>query len=217
MNLPYRIGWLGFNAFFRLYCRSRYFHPERMPREGGIIIASNHASYFDPPLVGCGVRRQINFLARDTLFDVPVVSTILRQWEVVPVDREGGGPGGLKGILDRLERGRVVVLFPEGTRSRDGRLGAARSGIGLVVIKSRAPVVPARVFGTFEAFGRHVKFPRPRRVMVKYGLPMEFKALRAEAGCCSKERLRRIYQQVAEEIMFTISRLEPCVDKPTFP
>jgi 1-acyl-sn-glycerol-3-phosphate acyltransferase len=87
-----------------------------VPRKGPVIIVSNHASYLDPPLVGSGVFRQINFLARDTLFDVPVVGWILCQWEVVPVDREGGGPGGLKGILDRLERGRAVVLFPEGTR-----------------------------------------------------------------------------------------------------
>jgi 1-acyl-sn-glycerol-3-phosphate acyltransferase len=217
MNLPYFAGWIGFASFFKLYCRSRFFHSERVPRTGPVIIVSNHASYLDPPLVGSGVFRQVNFLARDTLFDVPVVRWILRRWEVVPVDREGGGPGGLKGILDRLERGRAVVLFPEGTRSPDGQIRRARSGIGLVVIKSTAPVVPVRVFGTFEAYGRHKKFPAPHRVMVKYGKPLDFSNLRAEAKGCSKERLRAIYQQVADEIMFRIARLEPCWDKAAFP
>jgi 1-acyl-sn-glycerol-3-phosphate acyltransferase len=78
-------------------------------------------------------------------------------------------------------------------------------------------VVPVRVFGTFEAFGRHVKFPRPHRVVLKYGEPLDFSALRAEAKECSRERLKRIYQQVADEIMRAITRLESCEDKTTFP
>ena len=103
-------------------------------------------------------------------------------------------------------------IFPEGTRTRDGKLQPVRSGIGLTVIKSAAPVVPVRVFGTFEAYGRHDTFPRPHRVMVKYGKPMRFEQLRAEANVCAKPRLKEIYQQVADEIMAAIARLEPCRD-----
>jgi len=133
------------------------------------------------------------------------------------VDREGGGAKGLKAILDRLLAGGAIILFPEGTRSRDGKLQPARSGIGLTVIKSAAPVVPVRVFGTFEAYGRHMRFPRPRRVAVKYGRPMLFEALRAEAKACSKQRLKEIYQQVADEIMAAIAALGPYEDKAEFP
>ena len=103
-------------------------------------------------------------------------------------------------------------MFPEGTRTRDGKLQPARSGIGLVVIKSDAPVVPVRVFGTFEAYGRHIKFPRPQRIAVKYGQPMSFEKLRAEAKNCSKARLKEIYQQIADEIMAAIAKLEPKQD-----
>jgi 1-acyl-sn-glycerol-3-phosphate acyltransferase len=105
-------------------------------------------------------------------------------------------------------------LFPEGTRTSDGNLQPARSGIGLVVIKSDALVVPVRTFGTFEAYGRHNKFPRPRRVAVKYGRPMHFEKLRAEAKNCSRTRLKEIYQEIANEIMAAIAKLEPCEDKP---
>ena len=90
----------------------------------------------------------------------------------------------------------------------------ARSGIGLTVIKSTAPVVPVRVFGTFAAYGRHLRFPRPYRIAVKYGQPMRFEQLRAEAKVCSKPRLKEIYQQVADEIMGAIASLEPHADKP---
>jgi 1-acyl-sn-glycerol-3-phosphate acyltransferase len=212
MNLSYRIGWRCFRLIFRYYFRWQVFCPERVPPRGPVILASNHASYIDPPLVGAGVTRHINFLARDTIFRVPVLSALLRSWEVVPVDRDGGTGRGLKLILRRLDAGGAIILFPEGTRTRHGELNPARSGIGLAVIKSEAPVVPARVFGTHQAFGPHCWFPRPRRVMVKYGFPLSFAALRKEAATCSKQRVKEIYQQVADEIMAEITRLQPGKD-----
>jgi 1-acyl-sn-glycerol-3-phosphate acyltransferase len=217
MNMPYFIGWCGYRALFKLYFRWRVYNAERVPLEGGVILASNHASFLDPPLVGSGVRRGINYLARENLFRFPVMGWVLRQWQVVPVDRDGGGAAGLRAILDRLLLGGAIILFPEGTRTRDGKLQPARSGIGLTVIKSTAPVVPVRVFGTFEAYGRHLRLPRPRRVAVKYGQPMRFEQLRAEAKVCSKPRLKEIYQQVANEIMAAIARLEPYEEKAQFP
>ena len=210
MKLPYYLGWVSFRALYKFYFGWRVYNPERVPLQGPVILAANHSSFLDPPLVGAGIRRDINYLARESLFRFPIVGTVLRSWNSVPVDRDGGGAAGLKAILDRLLKGGAIILFPEGTRSRDGKLQPARSGIGLTVIKSEAPVVPARVFGTFEAYGRHMKFPRPRRhVAVKYGNPMDFWELRAEAKTCTKPRLKEIYQEVADKIMATISALQP--------
>src|SRR5208282_81840 len=138
----------------------RVFNAERVLQTGGVILAANHASFLDPPLVGCGLHRQINFLARASLFRYPGIGWLLRKWNSVPVDRDGGGAAGLRAILDRLLAGGAIILFPEGTRTRDGKLQPARSGIGLTVIKSTAPVVPVRVFGTFPACGRHLRIPR---------------------------------------------------------
>ena len=217
MNIPYFIGWCSYRAAFKFYFRWRVYNPERVPLQGGVILASNHASYVDPPLVGSGIRRSINYLARENLFRFPVMGWVLRQWQVVPVDRDGGGAAGLRAILDRLLAGGAIILFPEGTRTRDGKLQPARSGIGLTVIKSTALVIPVRVFGTYEAYGRHMWLPRPRRVAVKYGQPMPFTELRAEAKACSKPRLKEIYQQVADEIMAAIAKLGPYEDKAEFP
>jgi 1-acyl-sn-glycerol-3-phosphate acyltransferase len=113
--------------------------------------------------------------------------------------------------------GRRHFAFPEGTRTKDGNLQHARSGIGLTVIKSNAPVIPVRVFGTFEAFNRFHKFPHPHRIAVKYGLPIDFSALREEAKVCSKPRLKEIYQEVADRIMAEIAALQPHTDKRRFP
>ncbi len=212
MNLSYRIGWMCFRAMYATYFRWRVFGAENVPLTGGVILASNHASFLDPPLVGGGLKRDINYLARESLFRCPGVGALLHSWNAVPVDREGGGAAGLREILNRLIAGGGIILFPEGTRTPDGKLQPARSGIGLTVIKSEVPVIPVRTFGTFEAFGRNHKFPRPVSVAVKYGRPMMFGTLRAEANTCDKARLKQIYQQVADEIMAAIAKLEPCED-----
>jgi len=217
MNPVYWLGWTLFRAVYRFYFGWRVFNAERVPITGPVVLACNHASFIDPPLVGAGLHREVNYLARENLFRFPVMGWVLRQWQSVPVDREGGGARGLKAILDRLKKGGAILLFPEGTRTRDGKLQPPRSGIGLTVMKSTAPVVPVRVFGTFEAYGRHLRIPRPRRIAVKYGRPLTMAAWRTEAQTCSKDRLKAIYQEVAQEIMAAIARLEPCEDKETFP
>ncbi|MDB6125033.1 MAG: Phospholipid/glycerol acyltransferase [Pedosphaera sp.] len=209
MNPVYFIGWTFYRTLFATYFRWRVYNAERVPLKGAVILAANHASFLDPPLVGSGLKRDINYLARKSLFRYPGIGWILRTVNAVPVDRDGGGAAGLKAIMDRLHDGGAIILFPEGTRTVDGNLQPARSGIGLTVIKSDAPVVPVRVFGTYEAWGRQVKFPKPKRVTLKYGEPMQFEQLRAEAKVCSKPRLKEIYQQVADEIMAAIGKLEP--------
>jgi len=208
MNFIYRLVWLLIRLLLHTYFHGRYFHAHRVPLTGPVILAANHASFLDPPLIGGGFNRAVNYLARNTLMDSPVLGALLRRLNVVPVDRDGGGGAGLKAILDRLLVGGVILLFPEGTRTRDGQLQPAKSGIGLTVIKSTATVVPVRVQGTFAALGRHMKFPMPRRVTVTYGEPLDFKSLREEARTCSKPRLKEIYQQVADEIMAVIANLD---------
>jgi len=218
MNPVYFIGWSFYRSLFAIYFRWHVYNSERVPRKGPVILAANHASFLDPPLVGSGLKRDINYLARKSLFRYPVLGWILRAVNAVPVDRDGGGAAGLglKAILNRLRDGGAIILFPESTRTKDGNLQPAHSGIGLTIIKSEAPVVPVRVFGTFEAWGRNTRFPRSHPVAVKYGRPMLFEELRAEAQTCSKARLKEIYQQTANELMAAIAKLGPYEDKENF-
>jgi 1-acyl-sn-glycerol-3-phosphate acyltransferase len=217
MNFLYRTGWILTRVVGTCYLPCRYHNPERVPTAGPVILAANHASYIDPPLVGGGLSRPLNYLARESLFSFPVLRMILQKVNAVPVDRDGGGAAGLRAILDRLLDGGAILLFPEGTRTQDGQLRAARSGIGLTVIKSSAPVVPVRLFGTYAAWGRHQTWPRPGRVAVKYGHPLPFAGLRAEARTCPKPRLKAIYKEVAADIMKAIARLQAFSERQTFP
>jgi 1-acyl-sn-glycerol-3-phosphate acyltransferase len=209
MKPLYFIGWSFFRCFFRVYCRCEIYNAENVPATGPVILASNHASFLDPPFIGSSTDREINYLARESLFRYPVIGTILRRVNAVPVDREGGGARGLRNILDRLFAGGGIILFPEGTRTRTGELQPGKSGVGLTVIKSDAPVVPVRVFGTFQALNRNHKFPRPQKIAVKFAAPMDFAALREESKSCPKPRVKEIYQEVADELMKRIAQLEP--------
>ncbi len=217
MNLSYALGWCVARAVFRVVFRARFYGAEQVPRSGPVILAANHASYLDPPLVGAGLRRKVHFLARHTLFDSPLLRAVLRSWEVVPVDRDGAGAAGLKAILDRLRAGGAILLFPEGTRTHDGRLQRARAGIGLVIAKSTCPVVPVRIFGTDEAWSRHQRWPRPHRLVVNYGAPLDFAAGRALARTADKARLKALYQEMADSLMARIAALPPWREVRTFP
>ncbi len=217
MNFPYTLAWIFFRSLGTFYFRYRVYNVERVPTTGPFIFAANHASFVDPPLVGSTLRRDIHYLGRESLFDHPIANAVLRSVNCVPVDRDGGGATGLKTILERLLKGNAIILFPEGTRSPDGRFQPARTGIGLTVIKSTCPVVPVRIFGSFEAYGRHHTFPRPRRIEIKFARPMDFRELREEARTCSKPRLKEIYKIVTDQLMNEIARQEPYQDCERFP
>lgn len=217
MSAIYWMGWTFYRLWFAMFNRWQVYNPERVPPSGSVLLACNHASHLDPPLVGAGVRRPLNYLARESLFDLPIAGWALRRVNAVPVDRDGAGAAGLKAIMNRLRLGGAIVLFPEGTRSPDGELQAARSGVGLVAIKSSATVVPVRVFGTYHAWNRNMKFPRPRPVAVKYGHPLNLDRLRAEARSCTKDRLKEIYQDASNEIMRAIASLREGEDLTRFP
>ncbi len=211
MGFWYRLGWCFFRAVFTFYFRWRVLDTGGVPTQGPLILAANHSSYLDPPLVGAALPRLVVMLARRSLFRFPGFGRLLRLWHTVPVDTESGSAAALKTILRRLDNGYAVLVFPEGSRSFDGRLQPARAGIGLVVLKSQAPLVPVRIWGAHEAYGRSVRFPRPLRVTVKFGRPLLFREEREEAACCSKLRLKEICQSVADRIMTEIAAMDPAV------
>jgi 1-acyl-sn-glycerol-3-phosphate acyltransferase len=212
MRFGYFLFWCVFRSIFRILFGCRIYHADRVPLHGPALLAANHASFMDPPLIGASLNRETHYLARNTLFRFPIFRNILYYINVIPVDRGGKSPKGLRTVANSLKDGNSVILFPEGTRSHDGNLQTAKSGVGLLAIRSEAPVIPIRVFGTFESYGRHLKWPKPGRVQVKMGHPMWLKELREEARTANKERTKQIYQEAADQIMAAIAGLTPNFD-----
>jgi 1-acyl-sn-glycerol-3-phosphate acyltransferase len=141
-----------------------------LPRTGGALLTANHLSYLDVFVLGLGVPRPLRYVARRGLF-VPVLGPLIRSVGGFPIDNEGGGTAGLKEALRRLKGGSIVLIFPEGTRSRDGELGPLKPGIAALA-RARVPFVPVAVAGTFEAWPRGRLFPRPHPLRIHYGRPI---------------------------------------------
>ena len=154
MNVYY---WLGYHLSClvgRLFFRFRVIHRERMLQSGPVILAMNHQSYLDPPLAGTTCDRAVYFLARRTLLNVPLLGWLLPKLNVIPVNQEGIDRSALKALIRVIKTGNAVLVFPEGSRTLDGNLQPAEPGLGLVIAKTLAPVVPMRIFGAHEALPR---------------------------------------------------------------
>lgn len=177
---------------------------EHVPARGGFLLAANHASFIDPPMIGCQLPRQIAYFARKTLWKGGFSSWWLDAVGTIPVDRDGGQDvSAIKRVLRALREERGLILFPEGTRTPDGRLQPAKAGVGFIAVKTQVPVIPVRIFGSHEAFGRDRPLRLGTPVSVVFGAPI----LPADYDdpAAGKERA----QVASERIMARIARLAP--------
>jgi len=202
MTLVYNIFYNLAKLLARLVFQMRVAHPERMIESGPLILAVNHASFFDPPLAGICSRRGVYYLARKTLLNWPFFGPLFPAMNVIPVERDGNDMSALREVIKKIREGNGVVLFPEGTRSKDGNLQPARAGIGLVIAKTGAPVLPMRIFGAYDAFPKNAKGLRLTQITVVIGEPIHFSADEI-AGAT-----RETYQTLSDRVMESISALQ---------
>ena len=175
--------------------RVRYSGRHNIPRQGGVLVVSNHQSHFDPPLVGIGSPRRLNYLARDTLFRFAPFGWLIHSVDAIPIDREGIGLGGIKESLRRLKRGEMVLVFPEGTRTHDGRIGPFRPGFTALAVRSKAAILPVAIDGAFDAFPRGRTWPGPGRIRVHFGVPLTPDEI---AGRDERELLAEVERRVRD-------------------
>lgn len=150
----------------------RVFNARNVPRQGAMILAVNHQSYLDPLFVGASVNRVISFMARSTLFRNRLFGALVRLLRAYPVERDSADVASIRHTMALLEAGKAVLVFPEGTRTRDGQLGPMKRGIGVLARRSGAVVVPTFVDGAFKAWPRTARLPVPAHVSVSFGKPL---------------------------------------------
>ncbi len=144
---------------------------DHLPKAGGAILVCNHLSHLDVFVLGILLHRPLNYVARSTLF-LPVLGSLIRSVGGFAIQRDGRGSEGFKETLRRVRNGGIVTFFPEGTRSLDGELGELKPGIVALASRAGVPLVPAAIAGTFEAWPKSRRFPRPHAIRVHYGEPI---------------------------------------------
>ena len=201
MNFYYWLGYHFSRLAGRLFFRLRVIHRERMIQSGAAILAMNHQSYLDPLLAGITSDRAIYFLARRTLLEAPILGWLLPKLNVIPVNQEGVDRSAIKAMIRILNAGHAVLIFPEGSRTLDGNLQPAEPGLGLVIAKTLAPVVPMRIFGAHEALPRGGGGLHFVPITIVIGEPISF----TDSDLALPGR--NLYQQLSQRVMDAIASL----------
>src|SRR6201982_2490864 len=201
MNFYYWLGYRFSRLIGRLFFRFRVVHRERMIQSGPVILAMNHESYLDPPLAGTTCDRAIYFLARRTLLEMPLLGWLLPKLNVIPVNQEGVDRSAIKAVIRILNASHAVLIFPEGSRTLDGNLQSAEPGLGLVIAKTLAPVVPMRIFGAHEALPRGGGGLHLVPITIVIGDPISVNASDLDLPG------KNLYQRLSERVMDAIASL----------
>jgi 1-acyl-sn-glycerol-3-phosphate acyltransferase len=201
MRWIYWFGWMLFGSAFRSLFGLRITGREHLITDGAVLVASNHQSFLDPPLIGNLYQDEMVFLARKTLFK-GFFKWLYPQWNAIPVDQDRPDMASLKTIIRKLKEGNRVLVFPEGARTLDGKLGEAAPGIGLIAAKSGAVIQPVRISGARDALPRGSARLRFARITVAVGPPLrltpeEIKDASGKEG----------YEKIAKRIMAAIAAL----------
>jgi 1-acyl-sn-glycerol-3-phosphate acyltransferase len=190
-----------FGMIARVAFQYRAYGQENIIEEGPAIMAVNHQSYLDPPLVGITCKNELYYLARKTLFEKKLLGPIISRVNALPVDLSRGDLAAFRSVMKLLQEGHRTVIFPEGTRSLTGQIQKARPGIGMIIARTLAPVVPIRIFGSFEAWPKGGKI-RPHPITVVVGKPIRFKKDDFAA------HNREVYQKISEQVLAAVAALE---------
>jgi 1-acyl-sn-glycerol-3-phosphate acyltransferase len=171
---------------------------EQLPQQGGALLLINHQSHLDPLMAGLPLQRPVSFLARDSLFRVPLVGWMLRNTYVVPINREAASTSSLREAIRRVQHGFLVGIFPEGTRSVDGEIGTLKPGFLALMRRANVPVYPVGIAGTLQAFPRGAWFVRPAAVRVVFGKAFDPDLLHQFGRDREAELLTHVRQRIVE-------------------
>jgi len=190
------------SAFWKIRIYNRHYEPS----EGGVVYICNHQSFFDPILMSFALRRPVNFMARDSLFRIPIFGPSLNLVHAFPVKRGTADTGALKEAMRRLKNGGQVVLFAEGTRTHDGKIGKFLPGFALLAQKAAKWVVPVVIDGAYEAWPRQKALPGPGKIVVQYAKPISQQEIRKMKSEQLVKHLRGILIDMQNDIRRRVGR-----------
>jgi 1-acyl-sn-glycerol-3-phosphate acyltransferase len=184
-----------------LFCRTKIYGRKNIPKKGSVLVLSNHQSYLDPMICQMASRRGFWYIARDTLYAGPIFGRVLAQLHTIPIRRGEADIASMRKVMEKLKQGQAVGLFPEGSRTLDGKIGVIKPGVSLFSRRTGAPVVPAVIDGAFECWPRHQKKPKWfRKGIVKFAEPISAEAIKEMGDVEFAKRLTIQLRQMQSEI-----------------
>lgn len=207
MRTHYFIGWAIINLMLKIFWRLKKTGTEFIPPRGGVIIASNHVAYVDPPFVGAASSRELHYLAKSELFHNGLLGWLIRKYNAFPVTRGAFDRRAMSQAIKLLKQGKALLLFPEGTRSRDGNFLKPKLGAGKIAKEAGVPVVPAYIGNSGNLFETFLK---RKRLKISFGLPI----LTSWLDDVPKDK--EGYKRIGEEIMSRIKILKEKVETDDF-
>lgn len=196
----YAIGKFLSASVCKVFGRWEVIGRENIPEKGGVMLCGNHVSYIDPPALGAGATRPVHFMAKLELFRIPVLGFLIRHVGAFPVKRGTADRSALKKAVELLKNGEIVGMFPEGTRSLDGKLKPPEPGVGMIALRARVPVVPVALVNTEKLLPPHSFLFKFSRVKVVYGKPVALDDMDGQGG-------REAIEEVGRRIMSAIGQL----------
>lgn len=187
----WKIGRVFFQFIAVLMFHIRTFNRWNIPATGGALLVTNHQSFLDPWLIGIAIKRQIHYMARDSLFQGGLTQWMMESTNTFPIRRGRADSTAVREAIARLNKGYLVNIFPEATRTADGTIGPIAAGVAIIVHRSQAPVIPIVIDGAFEAWPRNQKFPSCKPIRILYGAPIGHAELAALSADEIAVRIRR--------------------------
>ncbi|MBM7645311.1 1-acyl-sn-glycerol-3-phosphate acyltransferase [Scopulibacillus daqui] len=158
------------SGLFKLFFRYKVIGEENVPKDGGVLLCSNHLSNFDPPMIGCACPRELSFMAKAELFKIPLLKQLITRLNAIPVKRGHSDRQAFKMTMKLLEEGKTMTIFPEGTRNKTDQLKKGLSGAGFFALRTNAHVVPCAIIGSYKLF---------KPIKVVFGEPIDFSELKS--------------------------------------
>ncbi len=197
----YRLSQVIVGLFFRIYFRHRTTGINNLPQKEGAVIATNHVSVLDPPMIGVDLPRPIHSMAKQSLHDIPLFGSLIRAFHSFPVRRGGFNRRAMRKAVDLLRDGNILVMFPEGTRSRDGQLQRFRPGVGKIITEAECGVLPGYLQGTYSAWPPGAWLPRPRKTSFHLGELKYYDQY-------YEKKNRQSYEEIAEDIKRSVENIK---------
>jgi 1-acyl-sn-glycerol-3-phosphate acyltransferase len=213
-TIPWFVGKIVLTILFYGYFRMTVEGEENVPSQGPLLLVSNHVSNLDPFAIGIALHRRVDFLSKQENFKIPLLSYFIRAWGAIPLNRRASDASAMRAAVRTIKEGRMLGIFPEGTRSTTGELQGFREGVARIALHFQIPIMPVAIIGAHAALPRGAWLPKPVPIKLRFGRPFDLSQF---AGQAATQPVLEAAAQVIRSHVLALLEGEETVSAPSVP